>query len=783
MNLRFLRCSVVALFMFAAGSVFHAFALPPQSASTASKPVTKKRTASTAKSTSAKSAKKAAPKAAPKTAASANPSSNTAEQRLDALSHRLFDKRTTVAYDDLAEFARAREKSTLGARASLALGYYSYREKRYAEAAPWLEKAAADPLLKDYVLYWSGMNNRATGANEQALAQLQEYRRQYPDGVMSDSAVEELARAALALDRPKDARAALETYGRTASLASLLLLRAQARDVLDAAVDAPPLAAASDYLDIYYRFPLGDEARTAALRIPDLRIRLGEKFPGTPLTLQVARAEALYQAGRWRDAQIAYRELLPQLSGSAHQRADLRIAGASLQLGAGVSALSSLEIADPDLDAERLNLTAQEYRAKNDEARMLETVELAAQKYPQSLSTADALYMAGSYYWNKLDRERGAQFYLRVVAAAPDGPNAPVAQWRVIWAGYMARKDVRQEMETYLRQYPTSAYAVDAIYFLGRANERFGNVPHARSMYLAAAERYPQTYFGGYAAARLHELGSQPVNPADFLALYPLAPPLPAFSKAVPPAAAERWSRAQALRSIAFDQSAELELRSAHELSPAPALLYAISEAAAAAGRYPVSITTARQLLPRVEARQFADVPGEIWRIAYPWPYREEIEREALRNNLEAALVAGLIRQESAFAHDALSSSNAMGLMQVLPSTGSGLAAKLKVSYSRSRLNDPDYNLRLGAYYLANLLKRFGKPELAVAAYNAGETRVSEWMNGQTYDEMPEFVESIPIAQTRDYVQIVLRNSGLYRRIYGPQGAVTASAAPAAATP
>jgi soluble lytic murein transglycosylase len=145
--------------------------------------------------------------------------------------------------------------------------------------------------------------------------------------------------------------------------------------------------------------------------------------------------------------------------------------------------------------------------------------------------------------------------------------------------------------------------------------------------------------------------------------------------------------------------------------------------------------------------------------------------------------VAGLIRQESAFAHDALSSSNAMGLMQVLPSTGSGLAAKLKVSYSRSRLNDPDYNLRLGAYYLANLLKRFGKPELAVAAYNAGETRVSEWMNGQTYDEMPEFVESIPIAQTRDYVQIVLRNSGLYRRIYGPQGAVTASAAPAAATP
>jgi soluble lytic murein transglycosylase len=776
MNLRFLRCMVVALFLFATGFVSQALALPPQSASKTSKTTIKKRSPATS---TAKSTGKAAPKAG--ATAAANPSGNAPEQQLDALSHRLFDKRTTVAYDQLAEFARAREKSTLGARASLALGYYSFREKRYADAAQWLDKASAEPLLKDYVLYWSAMTNRATGSNEQALAQLQEYRRRYADGVMSDSAVEELARAALALDRPKDALAALETYDRTASRPALLLLRAQAKDVLDAAAGAPPLAAATDYLDIYYRFPLGDEAKAAALRIPDLRIRLGEKFPGTPLTLQVARAEAFYLAGRWHDAQTAYSELLPQLSGSAHQRADLRIAGASLQMGAGVSALSSLEISDPDLDAERLNLIAQEYRSKNDEAKMIETVELAAQKYPQSLSTADALYGAGNYYWNKLDRERGAQFYARVVAAAPDGPNAPVARWRVIWTGYMAHKDVRQDIETYLQQYPTSSYAVDAIYFLGRANERFGNVPHARSMYLAAVERYPQTYFGGYAAARLRDLGSQPTNPADFLTLYPLAPPLPAFTKTVPPAAAERWSRAQALRSIAFDQSAELELRAAHEQSPAPALLYAISEAAAAAGRYPVSITTARQLLPRIEARQFADVPAEIWRMAYPWPYREEIEREAQRNNLEPTLVAGLIRQESAFAHDALSSSNAMGLMQVWPPTGSRLANTLKLSYSRSRLNDPDYNLRLGAYYLASLLKRFGKPELAVAAYNAGETRVSEWTTGQTYAELPEFVESIPIAQTRDYVQIVLRNSGLYRRIYGPQGTVTASAAPAAA--
>ena len=141
--------------------------------------------------------------------------------------------------------------------------------------------------------------------------------------------------------------------------------------------------------------------------------------------------------------------------------------------------------------------------------------------------------------------------------------------------------------------------------------------------------------------------------------------------------------------------------------------------------------------------------------------------------------MAGLIRQESAFASDAVSVSNALGLMQVWPPTGTTLAKALKVSYSKTRLFDPDYNLRLGAYYLSNLLKMFGKPEYAFAAYNAGENRVVEWTTGQNYEELPEFVESIPITQTRDYVQIVMRNVSLYQRIYSASSAGAASASAA----
>ena len=143
---------------------------------------------------------------------------------------------------------------------------------------------------------------------------------------------------------------------------------------------------------------------------------------------------------------------------------------------------------------------------------------------------------------------------------------------------------------------------------------------------------------------------------------------------------------------------------------------------------------------------------------------------EATRNQLDPMLVAGLIRQESAFESNAASRVGAMGLMQVMPKTASKLARQLKVRYVRARLTDPGYNLQLGSRYLANLIQAFGTPEAALAAYNAGEDRVAQWQAGQNYLEPAEFVESIPFTETREYVQIVIRNAEVYRQVYGAAG-------------
>jgi soluble lytic murein transglycosylase len=134
----------------------------------------------------------------------------------------------------------------------------------------------------------------------------------------------------------------------------------------------------------------------------------------------------------------------------------------------------------------------------------------------------------------------------------------------------------------------------------------------------------------------------------------------------------------------------------------------------------------------------------------------------------------GLIRQESAFIENARSSADARGLMQILPATASRLARQARIPhYSAKKLFQAETNIALGTRYLAFLVRRYGKTELALAAYNAGSTRVDLWLKEFGNVNMPEFVEKIPFYETRNYIKQVVSNRALY-------GLLTSSAAPEA---
>jgi len=158
--------------------------------------------------------------------------------------------------------------------------------------------------------------------------------------------------------------------------------------------------------------------------------------------------------------------------------------------------------------------------------------------------------------------------------------------------------------------------------------------------------------------------------------------------------------------------------------------------------------------------------------LLFPRPYWDGLKSYSESNKLDPYLVASLIRQESEFSPVAISRANAMGLMQLLPTVGKGMAREERLhNFSTDKLLQPDINMQLGTRYFRHMVEHFnGQVEYALAAYNAGENRVEEWRNDGKFNEMAEFVESIPFTETREYVQAIMRNAVLYKSLYPAAG-------------
>ena len=684
------------------------------------------------------------------------------EKQLETLSRALKQKNPSSAYSQLSAFATQKSTGVLGMRAALALGYFDYSKGNYSQAAKWFERAKGDPLLRDYSLYWSGETELATNHSAEALTEFKKLRADFPNSVMAEQTLQSLGEAALAANRPADAVAALDAYSATTDKPALLFLRAEAHEQAGARVEA-----AEDYRTVYLRFAASEQAREAGMKLEFLRSALPE-IPAVTLADRLARATTLFNAKEWSEARTEYTRLLPELSGAERERAELRSLECGMSLGAGPAETAALKIEDPDVDAERFYTLAQIYRTQQQESLLVPAVDSVVSRAPASRWADAALFLAGNYFWVQLDRDRAAGYYKRVVEGFPESPDAQPSQWRETWVAVLKRQPEAAELlADHLRRYPGSPFTPDALYWLGRLAEEGGNGALARAYYRKLTERYAQNFFQNLAAARLGALGQGPEVDADVLATIPPAPAEQPVGDSIPAGGAERQARADALRTIAFDASAELELRAGYAATGEPRLLLEAAQTAAKAGHCGAAIVTIRQIYPQLETRPFDEVPHEVWLASYAIPYEDSIRKWSAKAGVDPMLVAGLIRQESAFDPESRSGADAIGLMQLLPKTGRLMAKQLKIRYSRMKLYDPDYNIRLGTAYLAGLIKSFGGVESALAAYNGGEDRVTFWTAGQTYRDLPEFVDSIPFTETREYVEIVTRNAAIYRRLYG----------------
>ena len=232
--------------------------------------------------------------------------------------------------------------------------------------------------------------------------------------------------------------------------------------------------------------------------------------------------------------------------------------------------------------------------------------------------------------------------------------------------------------------------------------------------------------------------------------------------------AAARIERSKMLASAGLEDWARDELRFGADAGDQPHLMAMELASLYSASRPDQAMRYIKHYASDYLFLPIESAPLQFWMLAFPLPYRQEIERFSKQNGLDFFLMAALIRQESEFDPKVISYANARGLTQIMPGTGRELSRRLKLPYSVSRLFQPAFNLQLGTYYLESLNQQTGgRIEAALAAYNAGLSRARSWLGWGDFREPAEFIETVPFSQTRTYIQSVLRNAYVYRKIYG----------------
>ena len=545
-----------------------------------------------------------------------------------------------------------------------------------------------------------------------------------------------------------------------------------------------PVSAAVYAQRVYYSYPVANESAEAGTLAAGLEAQLGDQFPPAMGGAMLGRAQKLLDTGHAEQAKKELLALVPRLGGDERDAALVKI-GVAQYIAKDTKAarkyLAELAVQSPQANAERLHYLLLCARRVNDRAAMSAELDELARLHPDSPWRLEALLAMGNSYLVENQVDAYEPLYRACYESFPKEPRAAGCHWKVTWAHYLHRKDdARDLLREHLRLFPNADESSAALYFLGRLAEGADDASAARAYYQEILREYPNYFYNGLARQRLSAM-SPVVTASSLVNSFLRTVDFPTRARArnfEPNARAKvRLARARLLASAGLDDWAEVELRYAAQSEDQPHVMgLELATMAARRSAQDQAIRYLKRYAPDYLYMRIDSAPTEFWKLAFPMPYREDLERFARQNNLDPFLVAGLARQESEFNPKAVSVSSARGLTQIMPSTGRELSRRLSIRpYSTARLFQPQVNLQLGTYYLRSVVDSVnGRWEAALAAYNAGLSRAKDWSNWGEFREPAEFVETVPFTQTREYIQIVLRNADIYRQLYAAPEAASA---------
>ena len=750
--------------------------------STKKKPVVKKRAASSANPAAAASVKKTAATTSKKTSsasAKANLSRHVpikpptarsikltsaflASAQLRPMAQQLASTRSAAAYAGVLSYGQSHPGEGAAA-AYLALGHAYTLDHRYAEAvADYTQAKRAGEALDDYADYLGAQAAIQAGRPGDAYTLLDHFAEHYPDSIFVATAPVLLANAHL---QQHDAQGALGVLGPVentpeAEQPDFRYALARAYQLAGDTAHAGPV-----YRKIYATQPLTTEAAQVAAQLQAM---------GTPLSAaeRKTHADALFNAKRYGEASAEYSAIgknNPQLSQADRDALSIYAAACDFKLK-HLSRRDVEKLPETSDDSAELKLYMLAELSRNEDDRTGHDALIATmvQRFPSSRWLEEALYSGGNMYLLKHDATQAIYHYSMLVKMFPSSTYAPSSHWRAAWMNYRTRNysEAARLMDEQIVRYAGGSEIPDALYWRGRiCEDEEHNFGQAVNYYRRLSDIYTNFYYGVLARQRLAVLGTQPATPP--------APALSSAQKAPTPVLTGELPendthliKARLLANAALNEYIAPEVRASPTSNEWGAL--AQGEIYVSYGEYTRALQSMKHSGISFFTLPMSQVPQVYWHLLFPQPYWTELVADSGSNGLDPYLVASLIRQESEFNATVVSRMNAYGLMQLLPSVGKAMAKKHGLKgFAPKQLLDPSVNLELGTTNLKQVLDRFGgQVEYALAAYNAGDTPVRQWLASNDYKDVPEFVESIPYSETRDYVQAILRNREMYRALY-----------------
>ncbi|MEH2180985.1 transglycosylase SLT domain-containing protein [Nostoc sp.] len=395
-------------------------------------------------------------------------------------------------------------------------------------------------------------------------------------------------------------------------------------------------------------------------------------------------------------------------------------------------------------------------------------LEQVISKFPKQAATA--LAQKAKTLQTLKDQKSASAAWQLLIGKYGNSDEAAEYRWKTAQDKAEAKDYVGawQWAEPIVTNNPNSILAPRAGFWVGKWAALLGKQQESKTAYEYVISQFPYSYYAWRAATMLG------LNVGNFDNVRVMNPEVIAPQRPLPPAGSETFKE---LYLLGQDRDAWLQWQTEFQNKIQPTVAEQFTEGLMrqARGDNLIGIDEISKLEDReipAELAQYQTLSKQItyWQARYPFPYLREIEKWSIDRKLNPLLVTALMRQESRFEPKIKSVANAIGLMQLLPSTAKWIAPQIKVDFKTINLENPNDNIMLGTWYLGHTHDQYNNNSLlAIASYNAGPNNVSKWLQTLTTKDPDEFVEEIPFDETKNYVRQVFGNYWNYLRLYNPE--------------